>query len=203
MQKERGTERLIAFSDAVVAIAITLVVLPLVDTARDHEGPVETFFHENAGAVAAAALSFVVIANLWQVHHGAFERFDGMTRGMVRANLLWLAAIAFLPLPTVLLVETSNDDRLGVVLYIGTMLVAAAAMSVIAEIAERRGLDHGDGSDSPCPRRWHRWSSTVLMAIALLLAALVPGVGAWALLVLLVSIPVDGIRHRRHRDGRA
>lgn len=197
MENERGPERLVAFSDAVVAIAITLVVLPLVDTARDGENEtVEAFFRDNLGAVAAAALSFVVIASLWRVHHTVFGRFSGVTGGMMRANFLWLAAIAFLPLPTVLLVEASSDDRLGAVLYIATMFTATTAMAIIGEVADRHGLDRSaDGTASS--RRWRRWLTSILMAVALLLAALVPGVGTWGLLVLLVSIPAEWIVRAR------
>jgi len=196
MENERGPERLVAFSDAVVAIAITLVVLPLVDTARDGDNEtVAGFFNDNLGAVAAAALSFVVIASLWRVHHTVFGRFSSVTGWMVRVNFLWLAAIAFLPLPTVLLVEASAGDRLGAVLYIATMLVATSAMSVIGEIADRRGLDRSDAP--PAVRRVHRWLASALMAVALLLAAVVPGIGTWGLLVLLVSIPAGWILRAR------
>jgi uncharacterized membrane protein len=194
MNTERGFDRLVAFSDAVVAIAITLVVLPLVDTARDrnHE-TVAQFLTVNVGEIAAAALSFVVIGHLWQAHHTVFDRFRGLTRGMMRANFVWLAAIVFLPLPTVLIVTTTTEDRLGVVLYIGTMVVATTALAIIAELAGHAGLDRsteGQGSPSVMLRR-HRWLPVVLMTIALVLAAAVPGVRAWALLVLLVSIPAE------------
>ncbi len=101
MPTARGLERLVAFSDAVVAIAITLVVLPLVDTARDGASDsVLGFLRENAAPLGAAALSFVVIASLWQAHHSVWGRFTTATRGMMRVNFAWLAAIVFLPLPT-------------------------------------------------------------------------------------------------------
>jgi uncharacterized membrane protein len=194
MNTDRGFDRMVAFSDAVVAIAITLVVLPLVDAARDgnHE-TVAQFLAANAGEIAAAALSFVVIGTLWQAHHSAFGHFGGLTRGMMRANFVWLAAIVFLPLPTVLIVTTTTDDRLGVVLYIGTMVVATTALAITAELAAHAGLHRaaeGEGSP-PAMLRRHRWLPVVLMVIALVLAAAVPGVRAWALLVLLVTIPVE------------
>jgi putative SOS response-associated peptidase YedK len=114
---------MVAFSDAVVAIAITRVVLPLVDLAHDgtHE-TVAQFLRDNALALAAVALSFVVIGNLWQAHHEVFESINGFTRVMMQINFIWLAALVFLPLPTVLIVSETNSDQLGTVLYIGTIV---------------------------------------------------------------------------------
>ncbi|PPF70461.1 DUF1211 domain-containing protein [Clavibacter michiganensis] len=224
MSSERGLERLVAFSDAVVAIAITLVVLPLVDTARDVDGgSVADFVRENAAPLGAAALSFVVIAALWQAHHSVLGRIRALTRGMMRANWLWLAAIVFLPLPTVLIVGAAQEDRLGVVIYIATMLVASASLAVLAELGIRAGaaLDDdpaaadtsgadGTGHDhdpdqvppSHAALRRSRWIPTGLMALALVLAAAVPGVGTWALLVLLITIPLERLGRPRRRPRR-
>jgi len=223
MSSERGLERLVAFSDAVVAIAITLVVLPLVDTARDVDGgSVADFVRENAAPLGAAALSFVVIAALWQAHHSVLGRIRALTRGMMRANWLWLAAIVFLPLPTVLIVGAAQEDRLGVVIYIATMLVASASLAVLAELGIRAGaaLDDADAADtsgadrtgrdldpdqvppSHAALRRSRWIPTGLMALALVLAAAVPGVGTWALLVLLITIPLERLGRPRRRPRR-
>jgi uncharacterized membrane protein len=206
MKRTPRPERIIAFSDGVVAIAITLVVLPLVDTARDADlRSVGQFLSDNAPALGAAALSFVVIANFWEAHHTVFERIEGITRGMLRTNFAWLAAIVFLPLPTVLLVGTHSGDRLGTVLYIGTMVVATSSLAVTTELGRRAGVVRAPEGDEPSEAtlRRRRWLPAVLMIVALVLAAAVPGVGAWALLVLLVSIPAERVwRVRGDRAGR-
>ena len=206
MKRTPRPERIVAFSDGVVAIAITLVVLPLVDTARDADlRSVGQFLADNASALAAAALSFVVIANFWEAHHTVFERVQGITRGMLRTNFVWLAAIVFLPLPTVLLVGTHSDDRLGTVLYIGTMVVATSSLAVTTELGRRAGVVRApeDGELSEATLRRRRWLPVVLMTVALVLAAAVPGVGTWALLVLLVSIPAERVwRVRGDRASR-
>jgi uncharacterized membrane protein len=90
-------ERLVFFSDAVFAIAITLLVLDL-------KPPMGAF---NAQALEAMipsfegfGISFFVIAVYWLAHHeifGALRREDGALRIM---NLVFLASIAFLPFPT-------------------------------------------------------------------------------------------------------
>ncbi|MBF4618059.1 DUF1211 domain-containing protein [Clavibacter sp. VKM Ac-2873] len=201
MPSERGLDRLVAFSDAVVAIAITLIVLPLVDTARDGASDsVVDFLGENAAPLGAAALSFVVIASLWQAHHSVWGRFTTATRGMMRMNFAWLAAIVFLPLPTVLIVGTTREDRLGVVIYIGTMFVATACLAIVAELAHRAGVEDDAAEAATRSLRRRRWIPAGLMLLALVLAAAIPGVGTSALLVLLVAIPAE--RLGRPRDAR-
>lgn len=99
-------ERLVAFSDAVVAIAITLIVLPLVDHAIDAENATE-FFAGNVVGLITALLSFVIVGVFWQDppprlgadtglhpqrHAGevhAMARFGRVLAGGDRAGLCW------------------------------------------------------------------------------------------------------------------
>ena len=67
-------ERLTAFSDAVVAIAITLIVLPLVDRAMDAQRAAD-FFVENAIGLISALLSFVIVGLFWRAHHHLMAEF--------------------------------------------------------------------------------------------------------------------------------
>src|ERR1700723_51476 len=93
--RKLGFERFIFFSDAVFAIAITLLVLDL-------KVP-------NADAFALAPLipkllgfgiSFYVIGRYWLAHHQLFEAVEGYDGLLLGANLWFLASIAFLPFPT-------------------------------------------------------------------------------------------------------
>lgn len=192
------------FSDAVVAIAITLIILPLVDTAQKYGGePISEFLGANATGLAAAALSFVVIASFWRDHHRLFERTTGYSRGLVTANFVWLAGIVFLPLPTVLIVDASGEDRGAAMLYIATMLVSMVAVRVQELVIAREGLLSDEAAGV------HRsqllvWAPTVLMLLAFVLAALVPGLGTKALLLLLLSLPLSWFAgwRRAHRAPR-
>jgi uncharacterized membrane protein len=140
------------------------------------------------------------------VHHRVFGRFRSATRGMMRANFAWLAAIVFLPLPTVLIVGTTREDRLGVVIYIGTILVASACLAIVSELAHHADveLEPDAGDRSAASHRRRRWTPPALLAVALVLAAAIPGVGTAALLVLLLAIPIQRLgRRRARRSSRA
>ena len=83
--EERGLERLILFSDAVVAIAITLLVLPLTEL-RPEEGERRVELPAAEGdELLSFAISFIVIARFWFAHHGLFRHLVRMDR-----PLLWL-----------------------------------------------------------------------------------------------------------------
>ncbi|KQQ52025.1 TMEM175 family protein [Plantibacter sp. Leaf314] len=197
---ERGLDRVVNFSDAVVAIAITLIILPLVDLAQEYGGgPVAAFLAENWTGLAAAALSFVVIANFWRDHHRIFERTVGYSRRLVSLNFVWLAGIVFLPLPTVLLFDSSGDDRGAPMLYIATMLVSMVAVRLQQLVIQRDGLLSEEAAAMP-PRPWALvWAPTGLMLLAFILAATVPGLGTQALFLLLLSIPLGWVGGRKHR----
>lgn len=196
---ERGLDRVVNFSDAVVAIAITLIILPLVDLAQEYGGgPVSVFLGENATGLAAAALSFVVIATFWRDHHRIFERTVGYSRRLVSLNFVWLAGIVFLPLPTVLLFDAAGNDRGASMLYIATMLVSMVAMRLQQLVIQRDGLLSEEAAAIP-PRSWVLvWAPTWLMLLAFVLAATVPGLGTQALFLLLLSIPLGWFGARRH-----
>ena len=75
MRTERGLDRFVTFLDAVIAIAITLLVLPLADAIGTTGGgrDLATLLSEQAGRFGAFFLSFVLIARLWLAHHRILE----------------------------------------------------------------------------------------------------------------------------------
>ena len=98
---ERGAaERLTFFSDAVVAIAMTLLALELPLPEGKTAAELWHSAAENFGAYLAFCLSFVVIASYWTAHHRLFRwvhRSDDLLR---RFNLLWLFFIVVMPFIT-------------------------------------------------------------------------------------------------------
>jgi hypothetical protein len=71
VRTKAGLDRFVTFIDAVVAIAITLLVLPLVDLARTSANPTDLgdLLSPHGGLIFSFLLSFTVIARLWLGHH--------------------------------------------------------------------------------------------------------------------------------------
>lgn len=138
-------DRLLYFTDAIVAIAATLLILPLVDEASgffhgDDPPPTTEFLREFAPALLAFAISFVVIVRLWAVHHRLFATVVAADGRLVSLDLAWAFTIVFLPLPTEITATSGNDDRTAIALYVGTMLVSSLVLLAI-ELHLRRTPD--------------------------------------------------------------
>lgn len=121
-----GTERLVGFSDGVIAVAITLLVLDI----RLPDLPAQA----DSAAVAAAllsimpkfsayALSFLVVGGLWYIHHLRFRYIHRCDGPLIWLNLLFLMVIGVVPFASAVLGQHPNAA--GYALYDGTMAVAA------------------------------------------------------------------------------
>ena len=88
--------RIVAFTDGVMAVAITLLVLNLeVPDVRADE--LDEALRELDGSFLAYVLTFALVGRFWVIHHNLFEtleRFDGR---MMVLNLLFLMLIALMP----------------------------------------------------------------------------------------------------------
>lgn len=112
-----GLERIVFFSDAVIAIAITLLVLDI----RVPEGSV------SLGPQLLAllpkylgwAVSFWVIALYWVAHHRCYRYIQRYNRRLMYLNFIFLMFIAFMPFPTSLLFSNGLQAA-SVIVYAGT-----------------------------------------------------------------------------------
>ncbi|MGN8050586.1 TMEM175 family protein [Curtobacterium sp. 22159] len=185
---ERGLDRLVNFSDATVAIAITILILPLVDIAgelSDHHSAGE-LLRKNWPALIEFFVTFWVIARFWTLHHQAFEHVRSYNRRLVQLNFVWLVSIVFLPFAANLLNTSSGGDRVAHALYIGTMVVTSVTLSLI-EFELRRSPELlssplGDSRRGPI--------AAGLLALALVLSLVFPSVGLYWVLLLLLQGPL-------------
>jgi uncharacterized membrane protein len=190
----RAVDRLISFSDAVVAIAATLLVLPLVDIVPHVEiTDVGRLLADSTSKFVVFVLSFVVIYRFWLVHHHTFDKVVNLTSPLIWVNGLWLLSIVFIPFPTQLIGSQAADERLTFGLYVGTLLLTTACGAVSHWLIVRSGLSREGVTVGPA------LVMTGAMALAFVLAATIPGVGAWALLLLIPAWFAQGRMLRQRR----
>ena len=164
-----GTARLMAFADAVVAIAITLLVLPLVDIPGEASSASVAEIWENHGAqFAMFVLSFVIIARLWLSHHNMGERLARGDPWILLTTLVWLLTVVFLPFPTELLGELGNTRAVSAV-YISTLLINVTCLALQGRHLSRRPEMWRDGVTEEQMQVWVAgwWSNPLLTAVAL------------------------------------
>ena len=106
----RGVERLIFFSDAVVAIAITLLAIDLPVPAGHTLSAFWSSVQDNEDRYLAFLVSFGAIAAAWSDHHDAFRYTRRMDRRLRLLNMGWLLMIVITPFATRLLTVGSNED---------------------------------------------------------------------------------------------
>lgn len=128
------TGRVEAFSDAVLAIAITLLVLQL--GSGNGPGSLAHRLGEQWPVYVAYLLSFLNIGAVWLNHHSIFSRLRGVDHGLVLLNLLLLLVVSVLPFPTRVLgdaLQTGGfaDQRTAALLYAGNFLLASSAFCAL------------------------------------------------------------------------
>jgi uncharacterized membrane protein len=138
---ELGLERIVFFSDAVIAIAITLLVLDI-RLPELHGDPADELPRARLGLwprYGSFLLSFLVVGTYWWGQHRLFRvvrRYDEM---LLWLNILFLACIAFIPFASAVLGE-HGDQPSAAVFY---ALVIAATGLVEAEGITNRGRSPG------------------------------------------------------------
>lgn len=198
------TERFTTFVDAVVAIAMTLLILPLLEAVSEAGASgLDTagFLVAHAGQLLSFALSFVLIATFWMGHHRQYRDVHGITGPLLWINVAWMATIVWLPVPTAMLGQM-DADPLQAVLYIGTLILTQVTtlagwlylgrhpeLSQVDAAVVRSGVT-GD------------LAAIVLFSIALVIAAFAAPNGYAALLLLLLSGPLAHLLERVSRRRR-
>jgi uncharacterized membrane protein len=121
--------RLVMFSDAVIAIAITILAIELRPPHGEH-GHLGAALLASWPKVLSFAISFLVIAGVWLNHVRACRLLVGADHGLVWITLARLAAVAFLPYPTAVLGE-SGPQAAAVVFYAGTVATLGLAQAAL------------------------------------------------------------------------
>ena len=183
----RSMDRLVFFSDAVFAIALTLLVIDIKVPLGDEGGSAQVVL-DALPSIYAYALSFYVIAVNWMGHHrkyGHIVRFDSRLIGL---NFLLLLMIAFVPFPTSLIAEYGGEVT-SVVLY----AVVVSSLSLL-QLANWVYAYHAGHVGEEVDAQLYRYMARALLSVPLVfgLSILIaifwdPWVAMWSWLLLVPS----------------
>ncbi|HEX6676321.1 MAG TPA: TMEM175 family protein [Actinomycetes bacterium] len=122
-------DRILFFSDAIFAIAITLLIVGLrvPDSGHVQSG---RLLRNALPQIGGFGLSFAAIGLFWIAHHNLFRYIKGMDRRLVLLNLLVLGCIAFLPYPTALLSRAGNQVP-ATIFYAASVAAAGLAEAAV------------------------------------------------------------------------
>ncbi len=130
------TSRMEAFSDGVLAIAVTLLVLDLhVPPSNALHEPLAVALAHEWPAYAAYVTSFLIIGIIWVNHHAVFELVARVDRNVLFLNLLLLMSVVAIPFATALLSEYllagNGDARSAALVYSAVMLAMSIGFAAL------------------------------------------------------------------------
>jgi uncharacterized membrane protein len=129
-----GMDRIVFFSDAVMAIAITLLVIDI--KAPEGVADLGPSVLELWPKYLGYFVSFWVIALYWVAHHRCFRYIQAFDRRLIYLNFLFLMFVAFMPFPTSLLFSSPTQSA-SVMLYAGTAAGMGLSLLLLWIYAER------------------------------------------------------------------
>jgi uncharacterized membrane protein len=188
---EEGIGRILALSDGVFAIALTLLILEIAVPATTTPDGLSKALLELWPRYLAYVLSFVVIARFWVIHHLAFRLIARDNATLVWLNLLLLMFVAFLPFPTGVLGENASSPA-AAVLYAASVCLANAASAACWWYASGSAglLRPGVGAAQVRALRARGLSGTVVFVLTLPVAPFAPRVAEflWVLVFPLTRV---------------
>jgi uncharacterized membrane protein len=149
-ERGRGLDRILAFSDGVFAIAITLLVLnfkvPNLPGNHDLSHRLLHALTHDVGLYVGFIVSFYMVARFWVSHHSLSLVLRKADPTFVTLNLMFLACIVFVPFPAELL-GVYPDTTTAVVFYAAALVVTSVMAALLWHVAFVRGLTDPKAGD--------------------------------------------------------
>src|SRR4051812_49090868 len=189
-QNELPLDRLSAFTDGVLAIAVTIIVLEIGISGRAAHHLLPTILH-HWPAYLAYLTSFLTLGVLWLQHSAVTSSLRAADATLYRLNIIVLLIAAFVPFPTKLLTEfiaEGGAERVAAVFYGLTMLALTVAMTAFSRYAASDHLRVRDQIEADKIASAMRHSpSFVLYGIGIGVSLVLPTVGIAIYLVSAIS----------------
>jgi uncharacterized membrane protein len=191
--------RLLALSDGVFAIAMTLLALDLrlPDLGTDpSDARLRHALGDDWRGYLAFVISFYVVANYWGVHRRAMRAAKTIDTRSISHTLPLLLLVAALPFPASVL-ATHGDLPTALAFYSAFNVAANLALVRLLTDVQTRPLDAAD-----IEQRERLWANILVLLLCIPGAFVLQGDGPWLLLLLILSGRAPRIRRAR-REGRA
>ncbi|MDT7933222.1 MAG: TMEM175 family protein [Sphingomonadaceae bacterium] len=187
-------ERLSFFSDAVFAIAITLLVIEV--KVPEHLEPFSSdalwvALGKVAPSMLGFAISFVVIAAMWSAHHDTMSLLRRCDRPLVWRNFAHLFGIAALPFFTGIVAHYA-PLRAGTQLYLGAFLYVTLTQFWLMRLAFQPGRYLADDVEPSRTLGYARRSVGLSLAVVVSigLSFVQPALGVLALMTIPVFLRI-------------
>lgn len=194
-------ERAVFFTDAVFAIALTLLIVgiavPEISQATSEPSTMLNALGDMFPKFVSFFIGFVLIGRYWMAHHVMFGQLRAIDQRLIGINLVYLAFVAFLPFPVGLVGEYEQNPV--------SVLLLAAALAIISSLevvefhyAYRKGLLARD-----IPANAYRWAvaeSLVPVGVFLVTSPLAFVSSTLCLISWLIAIPISTVMARKAPD---
>jgi uncharacterized membrane protein len=193
----RSADRIVVFSDAVVAIAITLLALdlPIPDLgSKAGNGDVLAFLRHHWTAYFAFFISFIVIGSHWGSHRAIFRYVNKMTDHVIGVNMSWLLMMILTPFAARTL-AASGGFGVRFTIYAGIQAIASICLVRMSRAVAHEHLLRPDAPESALhPDNRVRYATIASFLISIPIAFVTP----WAYAIWSLS-PAVAARYLRNR----
>jgi len=181
-----GAKRVEAFSDGVIAIVITIMVLEM----HAPEEPGLEHLWRLWPVFTAYALSYAYVAVYWVNHHRMFHYATRVTNGLLWANIALLFALSLVSFATAYLGE-HHFSRDATLLYMGTMMLPSIAYMWLQRVIRRTGAQDEAAADYHQRTMRKGLAASIVYAVGIPLTLVSPwlGLGCAALVAIFWFLP--------------
>lgn len=191
--------RVETFSDAVLAIVLTLLVIEL--RAPPHEaGRLSAALPQMWASAVAVLISYLRVGVLWLNHHDIFARIRRVDRRLLAMNLWLLFNCVIVPIPTAILADALRGGDAADLRAAATLYIVLAGILVAAWLPIFRHLrDHSELVDPETDaaffhaRRIRAWVAVIVDAVAVIVATVapIPALTLWTLTLIVLAATSD------------
>lgn len=193
-----------AFSDGVLAIVITILVLELA-VPEEPDGLLQAL-GEQWTSYLGYIVSFVFVGGIWLAHADLSRFMKQSDRGLMRVNLLMLLFVSFLPYTTSLVAEHLGDagQRVAVVIFGANLFLGSLMMTLLAAYVGRHTeltLDEIDQEEVLSFVR-RRWALVGVTGVAAAVGFVLPAAAVGLYLLVTIAFVIEPLIHIRRSHRR-